>query len=160
MEDALNATKAAVEEGIVIGGGCTLLRLAERVDAVKATLEDAETKKQGGVNEQQLGADIIKKALSYPLKLIANNAGVNGSVVQQKVLDNIDQQYFGYNAATDKYGDLMEVGIIDPTKVVRCTLENAVSVAKTFLLADVVVTDIPEKEKPAAAAGGPGDYDY
>lgn len=67
----------------------------------------------------QLGADIIKKALSYPLKLIANNAGVNGSVVQQKVLDNIEQKYYGYNAATDTFQDLMEAGIIDPTKVVR-----------------------------------------
>ncbi|KIY92386.1 RuBisCO large subunit-binding protein subunitbeta-2 [Monoraphidium neglectum] len=78
------------------------------------------------------------------MKLIANNAGVNGSVVMQKVIDSNDSNY-GYNAATDKFEDLMESGIIDPTKVIRCALENASSVAKIFLLADVVVTDIPEK---------------
>eukprot|EP00798_Chlamydomonas_sp_ICE-L_P013048 gene13048-3587_t len=151
VEDALNATKAAVEEGIVIGGGCTLLKLAQKVDAIKATLEN---------DEQRLGADIIKKALVYPLKLIASNAGVNGSVVMSKVMESGEAQY-GYNAATDEFCDLMEAGIIDPTKVVRCTLENSVSVAKTFLLADVVVTEIPEKAGAAAgAAGGPGDYDY
>ncbi|EFJ47164.1 hypothetical protein VOLCADRAFT_81582 [Volvox carteri f. nagariensis] len=150
VEDALNATKAAVEEGVVIGGGCTLLRLSQNVDQIRAALEN---------EEQKMGADIIKRALSYPIKLIANNAGVNGSVVMQRVMDNIEQPYYGYNAATDKYEDLMEAGIIDPTKVVRCSLENACSVAKTFLLADVVVTEIPEKEKAAAPAAG-GDYDY
>ena len=154
-------------------------------------------------DEQKLGADIIRKALPYPLRLIANNAGVNGSVVMQKVLDGAaDNINFGYNAATDKFEDLMEAGIIDPTKVlhagfgwgdwacghictlhgsekgclgmgklthprythalqvVRCTLENAVSVAKTFLLADVVVTEIPEREKPMPGAGGAGEFDY
>lgn len=150
VEDALNATKAAVEEGIVIGGGCTLLKLAAKVDAIKATLPN---------DEQKLGADIIRKALAYPLKLIASNAGVNGSVVMQKVLENNSATpNYGYNAANDQYGDLMEVGIIDPTKVVRCTLENAVSVAKIFLLADVVVTEIPEREKSPAGAGGQEDY--
>lgn len=150
VEDALNATKAAVEEGIVIGGGCTLLKLVDCVDAIKATLPNLE---------QQVGADIVKRALVYPLKLIANNAGVNGSVVMQKVLD-IGKPNWGYNAATDKFEDLMESGIIDPTKVVRCSLENACSVAKTFLLADVVVTEIPEREKAPAGAGAGGDYDY
>mmetsp|Transcript_5366 Transcript_5366/g.11780 ORF Transcript_5366/g.11780 Transcript_5366/m.11780 type:complete len:579 (+) Transcript_5366:104-1840(+) len=151
VEDALNATKAAVEEGIVIGGGCTLLKLAAKVDDIRATLSN---------DEQKLGADIIKKALVYPLRLIASNAGVNGSVVMQKVLDqSASNKNFGYNAAVDKFEDLMEAGIIDPTKVVRCSLENAVSVARTFLLADVVVTEIPEKEKAAAPAGA-GDYDY
>ncbi|PNH08847.1 RuBisCO large subunit-binding protein subunit beta-2 [Tetrabaena socialis] len=150
VEDALNATKAAVEEGVVIGGGCTLLRLAQKVDAIKLTLDG---------EEQRMGADIIKRALSYPIKLIANNAGVNGSVVMQNVMDHIEQPHYGYNAATDKFEDLMEAGIIDPTKVVRCSLENAVSVAKTFLLADVVVTEIPEREKAPAAAPA-GDYDY
>ena len=155
VEDALNATKAAVEEGIVIGGGCTLLKLAAKVEAIKATLDN---------DEQKVGADIIRKALAYPLRLIASNAGVNGSVVMQKVLENSTAvPNYGYNASNDTYQDLMESGIIDPTKVVRCTLENAVSVAKTFLLADVVVTEIPERSPAAAApAGGPGgDYgDY
>eukprot|EP00250_Pteridium_aquilinum_P033854 c6493_g1_i1 orf=115-1968(+) len=146
VEDALNATKAAVEEGIVVGGGCTLLRLAAKVDGIKATLEN---------NEQQVGADIVKRALSYPLKLIAKNAGVNGSVVVEKILANDDCK-FGYNAATGNYEDLMAAGIIDPAKVVRCCLEHAGSVAKTFLTSDAVVVDIKEPE-PAAAAGNPMD---
>jgi len=150
VEDALNATKAAVEEGIVIGGGCTLLKLAAKVDAVKETLSN---------EEQKVGAEIVKKALTYPLKLIAENAGTNGSVVMQRVIDSQDPNY-GYNAAVDRFEDLMQTGIIDPTKVIRCALENACSVAKTFLLADVVVTEIPERNPAAAAAGGGDDYGY
>lgn len=150
VEDALNATKAAVEEGIVIGGGCTLLKLAAKVDMVKETLSN---------EEQKVGAEIVKKALTYPLKLIAENAGTNGSVVMQRVIDSQDPNY-GYNAAIDKFEDLMETGIIDPTKVIRCALENACSVAKTFLLADVVVTEIPERAGAAAPAGGADEYGY
>jgi chaperonin GroEL len=145
VEDALNATKAAVEEGIVVGGGCALLRLSSKVDAIKGTLENYE---------QKVGADIVKRALSYPMKLIAKNAGVNGSVVVEKVLSN-DNPSFGYNAATGVYEDLMAAGIIDPTKVVRCCLEHASSVAKTFLTSDVVVVDIKEEE--GAPAGSPMD---
>ncbi|XP_047965337.1 chaperonin 60 subunit beta 3, chloroplastic-like [Salvia hispanica] len=136
VEDALNATKAAVEEGIVVGGGCTLLRLASKVDAIKETLEN---------EEEKVGADIVKRALSYPLKLIAKNAGVNGSVVSEKVLSS-DNPKYGYNAATGQYEDLMAAGIIDPTKVVRCCLEHASSVAKTFLMSDCVVVEIKEPE--------------
>ena len=151
VEDALNATKAAVEEGIVIGGGCTLLKLAAKVDAIKPTLSN---------DEQRIGADIVKKALSYPIKLVASNAGVNGSVAMQRVLDSADPN-FGYNAASGEYEDLMAGGIIDPTKVIRCALENACSVAKTFLLADVVVTEIPERAPAQApAGGGADDYGY
>ncbi|KAF7081914.1 hypothetical protein CFC21_085819 [Triticum aestivum] len=141
VEDALNATKAAVEEGIVVGGGCTLLRLASKVDAIKETLEN---------DEQKVGAEIVRKSLSYPLKLIAKNAGVNGSVVTEKVLVN-DNFRYGYNAATGNYEDLMAAGIIDPTKVVRCCLEHAASVAKTFITSDAVVVDIKESEKAPAA---------
>jgi chaperonin GroEL len=144
VEDALNATKAAVEEGIVIGGGCTLLKLAAAVDGIKATLDN---------DEQAVGAEIVRRALGYPLKLIATNAGVNGSVVMQRVLD-AENPNLGYNAATDTYEDLMEAGIIDPAKVIRCALENAASVARTFLTSDVVVTEIPEPEGVGAAAGG------
>ncbi|KAM7493404.1 hypothetical protein LguiB_028013 [Lonicera macranthoides] len=146
VEDALNATKAAVEEGIVVGGGCTLLRLASKVEAIKDGLENVEEK---------VGADIVKRALSYPLKLIAKNAGVNGSVVSEKVLSNDDTKY-GYNAATGNYEDLMAAGIIDPTKVVRCCLEHASSVAKTFLMSDCVVVEIKEPES-AVPAGNPMD---
>lgn len=144
VEDALNATKAAVEEGIVAGGGTTLLKLAQRIDEISAGLAN---------DEQRVGAEIVRKALSYPLKLIANNAGVNGSVVVQKVLDQQDNN-IGYNAATDKYEDLVKSGIIDPAKVVRCALENAASIARTFLTSDVVVTEIPE---PVPAGGGAMD---
>ncbi|MCL7022465.1 hypothetical protein MKW94_011158 [Papaver nudicaule] len=146
VEDALNATKAAVEEGIVVGGGCTLLRLASKVDAIKLTLDN---------DEQKVGAEIVRRALCYPLKLIAKNAGDNGSVVMEKVLSN-DNYKFGYNAATGQYEDLMAAGIIDPTKVVRCCLEHAASVARTFLTSDVVVVDIKEPE-PAGVAGNPMD---
>ncbi|KAF2582658.1 hypothetical protein F2Q68_00002918, partial [Brassica cretica] len=145
VEDALNATKAAVAEGIVVGGGCTLLRLAAKVDAIKDTLEN---------DEEKVGAEIVKRALSYPLKLIAKNAGVSGSVVSEKVLAN-DNVKFGYNAATGKYEDLMAAGIIDPTKVVRCCLEHAASVAKTFLMSDCVVVEIKEPEP--VPAGNPMD---
>jgi chaperonin GroEL len=154
VEDALNATKAAVEEGIVIGGGCTLLKLADRVDAIKATLEN---------DEQRVGAEIVRKALAYPLKLVASNAGAIGSVVMQRVIEESKTKpQFGWNAATDKYSDdLLQEGVVDPTKVIRCCLENAVSVAKTFLLADVVVVNAPEKEGAGAGAGaGAADYGY
>ena len=134
VEDALNATKAAVEEGIVIGGGCTLLKLAAAVDKIKEGLPN---------EEQKLGADIIKRALKYPMRLIASNAGDNGSVVVERVTSD-ENPDFGYNAATGKFEDLMVSGIIDPTKVIRCALENSVSVAKIFLTSDVVVCEIPE----------------
>ncbi|MED6169887.1 hypothetical protein PIB30_025299 [Stylosanthes scabra] len=151
VEDALNATKAAVEEGIVVGGGCTLLRLASKVDAIKDSLDN---------DEEKVGADIVKRALSYPLKLIAKNAGVNGSVVSEKVLSS-DNYRYGYNAATGKYEDLMAAGIIDPTKVVRCCLEHAASVAKTFLMSDCVVVEIKEPEPvPAANPMDNSGYGY
>ena len=140
VEDALNATKAAVEEGIVIGGGCTLLKLAAAVDDIKATLPN---------EEQKLGADIIKRALKYPMRLIASNAGDNGSVVVERVTTDANPD-FGYNAATGKFEDLMVNGIIDPTKVIRCAMENSCSVAKIFLTSDVVVCEIPENEPQVA----------
>lgn len=147
VEDALNATKAAVEEGIVTGGGCTLLRLSGKVDGFKASLDN---------DEQRMGADVVKRALPYSLKLIASNAGDNGSVVMQKVLE-ADSDSFGYNAATGSYEDLLKTGIIDPAKVIRCALENSASVARTFLMSDVIVTTIPEPEQ--APAGGMGGMD-
>ena len=150
VEDALNATKAAVEEGIVIGGGCTLLKLAAAVDAIKETLPN---------EEQKLGADIIKRALSYPMKLIAQNAGVNGSVVVERVTSDKNPD-FGYNAATGKFEDLMVSGIIDPTKVIRCALENSVSVAKIFLTSDVVVCEIPESGIPTPGGNAMDNSGY
>ncbi|KAL3578585.1 hypothetical protein D5086_020089 [Populus alba] len=136
IEDALNATKAAIEEGVVVGGGCSLLRLSTKVDGIKELLDN---------EEQKIGAEIFKRALSYPARLIAKNAGVNGNVVINQVLSNADIRY-GYNAATDTYEDLITAGIIDPTKVVRCCLEHATSVAKTFLTSDAVIVDIKESD--------------
>ncbi|XP_043700964.1 ruBisCO large subunit-binding protein subunit beta, chloroplastic isoform X1 [Telopea speciosissima] len=134
IEDALNATKAAIEEGVVVGGGSSLLRLSLMVDHIKDILDN---------EEQKIGADIFKRALTYPSRLIAKNAGVNGSVVVEKVL-SIDDVRYGYNAAKGCFEDLLAAGIIDPTKVVRCCLEHAASVAKTFLTSDVVIVDIKE----------------
>ncbi|KAL2932922.1 Chaperonin 60 subunit beta 4 chloroplastic [Bienertia sinuspersici] len=136
IEDALNATKAAIEEGVVVGGGCILLRLSLKVDEIKEQLDN---------EEQKVGAEIFRRALSYPIRKIAENAGVSGSVVMQKVLAN-DNLRYGYNAASDCYQDLMEAGIMDPTKVVRCCLEHAASVAKTFLTSDAVAVDIQEQQ--------------
>ncbi|CAN6887890.1 unnamed protein product [Brassica oleracea] len=137
VEYALNAKKAAVEDGIVVGGGCTLLCLASKVDTIKAALDD---------DEEKVGTDIVKRALSYPLNPVAKNAGVSGSIVSEKVVLSNENVKFGYNAATGKYEDLMAAGIIDPTKVVRCCLEHAASVAKTFLMSDCVVVEIKEPE--------------
>ncbi|KAJ7953992.1 ruBisCO large subunit-binding protein subunit beta, chloroplastic [Quillaja saponaria] len=149
IEDALNATKAAIEEGVVVGGGCCLLRLSTKVDGIKELLDN---------EEQKIGADIFRKALSYPARLIAKNAGVNGNVVVDKVLSNNNMNY-GYNAARDCYEDLMKAGIMDPSKVVRCCLEHAASVAKTFLTSDAVVVDIkelipvPRRKRPMPTSG-------
>ena len=115
-----------------------MLKLAAKVDAIKETLPN---------DEQKMGADIVKRALQYPIKLIAENAGMNGAVVSENVMSNGDSTY-GYNAANGQYGDLMDWGIIDPTKVTRCCLENSSSVARTFLMSDVVVAEIPEPEAP------------
>lgn len=148
IEDAVNATKAAIEEGVVVGGGCCLLRLSLKVDGIKELLDN---------EEQKIGANIFKRALAYPARQIAKNAGVNGNVVIEKVLSVRDTRY-GYNAATDEYEDLMAAGILDPSKVVRCCLEHAASVAKTFLTSDAVVIYIDEPapkqiRKPVPTSG-------
>ncbi|CAI9096374.1 OLC1v1032504C1 [Oldenlandia corymbosa var. corymbosa] len=134
MEDALNATKAAIEEGVVVGGGCCLLRLSEKVETIKSQLDN---------EEQKIGADILKRALAYPLRQIAKNAGVNGNFVMEKVL-SVDNVGYGYNAAKNEYEDLMAARILDPSKVVRCCLEHAASVANTFLTSNAVVIDIKD----------------
>ncbi|XP_054790066.1 chaperonin 60 subunit beta 4, chloroplastic-like isoform X4 [Prosopis cineraria] len=154
IEDALNATKAAIDEGVVVGGGCSLLRLSKKVDSIKELLDN---------EEQKIGAEIFRRALSYPARLIAKNAGVNGNVVIDKILSN-DDVNFGYNAAEDSYEDLMQAGIMDPTKVVRCCLEHSASVAKAFLTSNAVVIDRKElgpirRRKPLTTSGlGPIGY--
>jgi chaperonin GroEL len=142
-EDAMHATKAAVEEGIVPGGGVALLRSTRVIDGLK--LE----------GDQKVGAEIVRKAIESPLRWIASNAGVEGSIVVQKVKDSKDAN-FGYNAATDEYEDLVKAGVIDPTKVVRSALQNAASIASLLLTTEAMVSESPEEKKDAPAPGGGG----
>jgi chaperonin GroEL len=138
VEDALNATRAAVEEGIVAGGGVALVRCLNAVDKVNVS------------GDEKNGVQILKRALQEPLRQIAENAGFEGSVVLNKVLEGKDA--YGFNAATETYEDLIEAGVIDPTKVVRFALQNAVSVAGLMLTTEAMVTEKPEKKKKAAAS--------
>jgi chaperonin GroEL len=144
VEDAMHATKAAVEEGIVPGGGVALLRCLKAIESLKLD------------GDQRVGADIVRKAVEAPLRWIASNAGVEGSIVLEKVKDGKDG--FGYNAATDTYEDLVKAGVIDPTKVVRSALQNASSIASLLLTTEAMVSEIPEekKEAPMPQGGGMG----
>jgi len=139
VEDALHATRAAVEEGIVPGGGVALLRAQAKLDGLKLDRED-----------EQIGVQILYRALEHPIRQIALNAGVEGSIVVAKVRDG--KGGFGYNAQTDEYEDLVKAGVIDPTKVVRSALQNAASIAGLLLTTEAVVVDMPEAE----GAGGAG----
>ncbi|MBD3270973.1 MAG: chaperonin GroEL, partial [Elusimicrobia bacterium] len=145
VEDAMNATRAGVEEGIVPGGGVTYLRAITGLDKIKADDQDEQT-----------GINIVRRALEEPTRQIAENAGLEGSVVVNKI--NSEQGPFGLNAETGDYVDLIKLGIVDPAKVTRTALENAISIAGLLLTTEALVTDIPEKEKaPAGAPGmGPG----
>ncbi|MCC7351314.1 MAG: chaperonin GroEL [Phycisphaerales bacterium] len=146
VEDALHACRAAVEEGILPGGGVSLIRAANKV------LDKA--RKQIDSEDQRLGIDIIRRAVEAPIKQIAENAGVDGSIVAQKIKES-DQTNFGYNALTHQYGDLMKMGVIVPTKVERTALQNAASIASLLLTTDAVVSEIKEdKPEPAGAPGG------
>jgi chaperonin GroEL len=143
VEDALHATRAAVEEGIVPGGGVALLRVQDTLKKVKAGDED-----------EQIGVDIVRRALEEPMRIIAQNAGVEGSIVVEKVRTN-KEKTFGYNAQTDEYEDLVAAGVIDPTKVTRSALQNAASVAGLLLTTECVVVERKEEEKaPAMPPGG------
>ena len=148
IEDALNATRAAVEEGIVAGGGTAYVAASKAADALVATLE----------GDEKTGAAMIAKALKAPIMQIAANAGLQGAVILDKVYGS-DEANFGYDAAKDVYGNMIKMGIIDPTKVCRSALENAASVASMVLTTESLVTDIPEKNPvPAAPAGDMGMY--
>jgi len=142
IEDALSATKAAVEEGIVAGGGVALVRVLSALDEVKAK------------EDEKIGLAILKRALEEPLRQIAQNAGQDGAVVAAEVKKGSGG--FGYNAATGEYQDLIKAGIIDPTKVVRSALQNAVSAASMLLTTEAVVTDLPEKKNYNCGGGAPG----
>jgi len=146
VEDALHATRAAVEEGIVPGGGVAYLRVTPSLDSLKYENED-----------QKIGIDIIRKALEEPIRWIVNNAGLEGSVIVNKVKEGKDD--FGFNAQTEKYENLIKTGVIDPTKVTRIALENAASVAGLLLTTEATVVEKPEKEKPMPPMphGGMGD---
>jgi chaperonin GroEL len=140
VEDALHATRAAVEEGIVPGGGVALLRAQKSLDKVECT------------DEEKFGVAIIRRALEEPLRQICANAGEEGSIIVQQVRDG--KGAFGYNARTNKFGDLISMGVIDPVKVVRSALQNAASVSGLLLTTEALVAEKPKEEKPAA--GGPG----
>jgi chaperonin GroEL len=150
VDDALHATRAAVEEGIVPGGGVALLRAAKRLGKIETENEDQKT-----------GVNIVRKALSWPARLIAINAGADGSIVVGKILEN-SEYGFGYNAQSDEYGDLMSQGVIDPTKVVRSALQGAASIAGLLITTEAMVAERPKKEAAHAPmpGGGMGGMDY
>jgi chaperonin GroEL len=145
VEDALHATRAAVEEGILPGGGVALLRAANAVEKAATNLE----------GDEAIGATIVRRAIEAPLRKLCDNAGVEGSLVVQQVLKS--KSTMGYNVATDTHEDLIKAGVVDPTKVTRTALQNAGSVAGLLLTTDCMITDIPEETKPAA---GGHDHDH
>jgi len=147
VEDALHACRAAVEEGILPGGGVAVLRCLKALGRVKCDSDDEKT-----------GVDIVRRALVAPIKMIATNSGLDGSIVAAKVTEG-DEPNFGYDALAGKYCDLVKAGVIVPTKVERCALQNAASVAGLLLTTDAIVSEIPEKKKPAGGPPGGGMED-
>ena len=149
VEDAMHATKAAVEEGIVPGGGVALLRLVPAVDKLKKLESD-----------EQIGVNLVKRALEEPIRLIAMNAGHEGAVIVEKVRANTSTT-FGFDANAEEYGDMIQRGIIDPTKVTRCALQNASSIASLLLTTEALISEVPEDDKdkaPPMPPGGGGMY--
>jgi chaperonin GroEL len=146
VEDALHATRAAVEEGVIPGGGVTLLRAAKAIDSL--SLE----------GDQKVGAEILRRALEEPVRQLVRNAGLEGSVVVER-LSREDRPNWGFDVMSEDYVDLLAKGIIDPAKVTRSALENAASVAGMILTTEALVTELPEKKAPAAPAGAPDIYD-
>jgi chaperonin GroEL len=144
VDDALNATRAAVEEGIVAGGGTALLRAAFAI------------KSEGDNEDQQAGIDIVRKALEAPIRQIAENAGVEGSLVVGRIRSEKGSKSFGFNAQTEEYGDLVEMGIIDPAKVVRVALQNAASVAGLLITTEAAIAEAPKKDSGHSHGGGGG----
>jgi chaperonin GroEL len=149
VEDALHACRAAVEEGILPGGGVAVIRAAAKVlDGVR---------KKAANEDQQIGVDIVRRAIEAPIKQIVENAGGDGSVVAQKVKESSETN-FGYNALTHQYGDMLKMGVIVPTKVERSALQNAASIASLLLTTDAIVSDIKGEAEPAGAGAGGGMY--
>jgi chaperonin GroEL len=143
VDDALNATRAAVQEGVVVGGGVALVRASKKLDGMT-----------GENSDQNAGIAIVRKALQAPLRQIAENAGVDGSVVVGKIVENTDPN-FGFNAQTEEYGDMFKFGVIDPAKVVRTALQDAASVAGLLITTEAMVAEKPEP-KGQAGGGMPG----
>ncbi len=146
VEDAMHATRAAVEEGIVAGGGVALVRASRVLDNFNTESEDTD---------EQIGVSIVRRALEEPLRQIAGNAGMEGAVVVGKVREGDDS--FGFNAATEKYEDLVAAGVIDPAKVTRTALQNAASIAGLMLTTEAMIADVQDdKGDPMAGMGGGG----
>src|SRR2546425_7537765 len=148
VDDAMHATRAAVEEGIVPGGGVALLRASEALKGIRPENDD-----------QRTGVEIVRKALSYPARQIAINAGEDGSVVVGKILEK-DQYAYGFDSQTGEYGNLVAKGIIDPTKVVRVAIQDAASVAGLLITTEAMVAEVPKKQAPAPAMPGGGGMDF
>jgi chaperonin GroEL len=146
VEDALHATRAAVEEGIVPGGGVALLRTAKAIDALQ--LE----------GDEKIGSQIVRRAIESPLKQLCANAGVDGGIVVQTVLGSKGAN--GYNVATGEYQDLVKAGVVDPTKVTRTALQNAASIAGLLLTTECMITEIPESKSAPASPPQGGGMDY
>ncbi len=146
IEDALNATRAAVEEGIVAGGGTAFINVLSAIEKVEAS------------GDERTGVNLVRRALEAPVRQIADNAGVEGSVIVERLKK--EKPGFGYNAATDEWVDMIQAGIVDPAKVTRSALQNAASVSAMFLTTEAVVADKPEKEAAPMPGGGMGDMDY
>jgi chaperonin GroEL len=148
VEDALHATRAAVEEGIVPGGGVALLRAGKVLAGIK------------GDGDEQIGLDIIRKATEEPLRQISGNAGYEGAIILEKVRLN-DEPNFGFNAANGQFEDLVKSGVIDPTKVTRSALQHAASISALMLTTEAMIAEFPEKKAPAGPPGGHGpEMDY
>jgi chaperonin GroEL len=146
VEDALHATRAAVEEGIVAGGGAALIRAQKVLDDLKLS------------GDQAIGVDIVRRAIEEPLRTLADNAGVEGSIVVAEVKKRKGNE--GYNVATGEYEDLVKAGVVDPTKVTRTALQNAASISGLLLTTEAIVTEVPEEKPATPAGGGPGAMDY
>src|SRR5205823_7406426 len=146
VEDALHATRAAVEEGIVPGGGVALLRAVVALEKLKVT------------GEQQYGLNIIRRAVEEPLRQIAQNGGLEGSVVVNRVKEG--KAAFGFNAATGEFEDLVKAGVIDPTKVVRAALQHAASVSSMMLTTEALIAERPKKKDKSSGGGSPGGEDF
>jgi len=148
VDDAMHATRAAVEEGVLPGGGVALLRSIKALEKLRTANSDQKT-----------GIDIVRKALSWPARQIAFNSGEDGSVVVGKILDK-EQYNYGFDAQTGEYGNLVTKGIIDPTKVVRCALQDAASIAALLITTEAMVSEAPKKQSPAPAMPPGGGMDY